>query len=216
MLAVCALMLAANYFFLAWMLRPVAVSWWTPIAIMSVGMFVLFGQETIWAHHDASTSRNASRIIWTIELLPAAVASLLIGCLCWAHYPGSIIAGSMLFVLILFLFCGKLVIHLKARLISVLESYRAYQLGLMAHRQRLQLAAAAVQASRIELSQLQDIVDRHEAEWERLRASEIALLQECAVKRSVFLSEYHFAGALRNAGGSANYHKHNGVIINHE
>jgi uncharacterized protein YhaN len=202
MLLIWAVMIVANYFFIARIVRPFTESWWMPVAIMGVGMFVLFGQDTIWANAEADKTNRHSRMKWLIELLPATVAAMLVGCLAWEYYPVSIVIGSLLFTYVLFLFCGKLVINLKVRLFSALKTRRDYVLKCREYEENLKKADKPVDTLAKELSKLQSDDEELVAAREGFRTLEIALLKECEVKCSVFLSEYHFSAALNAMTGN--------------
>lgn len=192
--------IVANYFLVASLTATYSTAWWLPAAIMGVGMFVLFGERTVWAGSDGTEPLPPpSRMRWLTELAPPIAAAVLVGCIACNALPLSLAACGSAFVLVLFLFCGKLLLATKAQLGDYHKAYRAYILACREHSRRTAACSdekkAAQETWSARKAQLVPLQERRVA----LRATELALQAEALTKREIFLSEHALAAALHTS-----------------
>jgi len=198
MTALTATVVLANYFVIASLTAAYSAAWWLPAGIMGVGMFVLFGESTVWATEGGEeNSPKPARLRWLTELAPPVAAALLVGCIAYRAFPLPIVLGGSLFSLVLFLFCGKLLLTLKTQLSEYHKAYRQNVLALREHSRVLAASEAENGAAAAERAKQESILASFGPRRAGLRSTELALQAEARTKREIFLSEHALASALQ-------------------
>lgn len=199
MLFILAVTTISNFFLVGFLVRGFSPSWWLPIAIMGVGMFILFGSSTVWSNSAGAENiaDSDNRLRWLIEIVPPIAAAAFVGCLSFYRHPLLIAISGAAFVLILFLFCGKLIIHLNNTLNAVFVTYREYSLRAKEYDEKERTLSDRIKEQKEYLYNLKKRAEEElPEEIRKQREQKIAFEEESEVKQAIFLSEYQFGYAI--------------------